>query len=767
MKKSLSLFSVLLAIGCQSPKNFSFSEEDINIIPKPVSQELWQGHFEFSQRTIFVIPDSLRSVIEPLTEKFKTAAGWDFSKNIHTENPKNLPSVTFFVDKNLLPEAYTFTSKNESILITASDYQGFTNGLATLRQLLPKDIENQQVTKTDWVIPSLQITDQPQYKWRGLMIDVARHFFSKEYILKTIDRMNLLKINKLHLHLMDNEGWRIEIKKYPKLTSVGAWRVNQEDKHWNARTTNDPNEKGSYGGFFTQEDIKEIVAYAQIRGIEVIPEIEMPAHVMSAIAAYPELSCHKRPIAVPSGGVWPITDIYCAGQEETFTFLEDVLSEVITLFPSSYIHIGGDEATHTEWEKCSKCKATMKAHNLKNAHELQSHFIKRIDNYLKIKGKKLIGWDEIIEGGLPKDAIVMVWRGNGIVEKAAKQGSQVILTSQAYIDQYQGLPDNEPLAIGGYLPISRIYKEAFEENKLSEIEKNNILGVQANLWAEYIPDEKHSEYMIFPRLLALSEVFWTPEKSRNWDNFMKRLQPFLPRLETMKINYAKSMYQVVPKIENQQDTIVLTLESEFPNADIRYWLNDETISQAKKYAQPIDIQQTTIFNSAVFINENPFKIHTDTIVFHKAVGKTTTFSPIYHKSYQGQGEKTLGNIVRGTKNFHDKQWLGWLVESPTIVIDLQQDTEVRKIVVGAMENQGSGIYFPTKITLSISSDGKKYQKISEINRPYAVNGYILLKDFVFEIEKQNTRFIKLEISNLAHPPKGGDAWLFIDEVQVF
>lgn len=767
MKKYLFLLPILLAFACQSPKEFSFSEKDINIIPKPVSQELWQGHFEFSSETIFVVPDSLKSVLEPLTEKFKTAAGWDFSKNIKTENPKNLPSVTLFVDKNLLSEQYTFTSKKESILITASDYQGFTNGLATLRQLLPKEIENQSITKTNWVIPSLQITDKPQYQWRGLMIDVARHFFSKEYILKTIDRMHLLKINKLHLHLLDNEGWRIEIKKYPKLTEIGAWRVNQEDKHWNERTTNDPNEKGSYGGFFTQEDIKEIVAYAQKYGIEVIPEIEMPAHTMSAIAAYPELSCHKRPIAVPSGGVWPITDIYCAGQEETFSFLQDVLDEVISLFPSKYIHIGGDEATHTEWEKCPKCKARMKEHNLKNAHELQAYFIKRIDKYLKTKGKNLIGWDEIVEGGLPENAVVMVWRGNNVASKAIEQGSKVILTSQGYIDQYQGLPDNEPIAIGGYLPMKRIYNEAFEENKLSEVEKTKILGVQANLWAEYIPNEKHSEYMIFPRLLALSEVFWTPEKSRNWEDFMARCQAFLPSLDVMGINYAKSMYQVKSTISEKNNKIILSLESEFLDKDIRYWIDNQPIKEAKRYTQPIEINKTTIIKSAGFIDEKPNVIQNDTIVFHKAVGKSVRYAPTYHKSYQGQGDGTLTNIVRGTKNFHDKQWLGWLVDSPSIVIDLENETEISKIVVGAMENQGSGIYFPKKITLSVSFDGKNYQKISEINRPYAVNGYILLKDFAFEIEKQNTRFIKLEISNLAHPPKGGDAWLFIDEVQVF
>lgn len=767
MKKMVIVWVALMALACQSPKEFSFSEEDINLVPKPQEMHLSKGHFEFTEETIFVAPDSLKVAFQILTEKFKTASGWGYIKNIQRNNPKNLASVTLLVDKNLLPEQYHLISKKEGISITASDYQGFVYGLQTIKQLLPKEIESQKVVKTDWVIPALEIIDKPQYKWRGLMLDVSRHFFEKEYVLKTIERMSALKINKLHLHLMDNEGWRIEIKKYPKLTEVGGWRVNQEDKHWNARTMNDPNEKGTYGGFFTQEDIKEIVAYAQIHGIEVIPEVEMPAHTMSAIAAYPELSCHKRQIAVPSGGVWPITDIYCAGQEETFTFLENVLEEVISLFPTKYIHIGGDEATHTEWEKCPKCKETMQKNGLKNAHELQSFFIKRINKFLQSKNKQLIGWDEIVEGGLPENAIVMVWRGNGIVTKAAEQGSQVILTSQGYIDQYQGLPDNEPLAIGGYLPMSRIYKEAFEENKLTEKEKEKVLGVQANLWAEYIPNEKHSEYMLFPRLLALSEVFWTPEKDRNWEDFMKRAQVFFPRFELQGINYAKSIYQVKPTIENKEDKAILSLESEFPNADIRYWLNETDISQAEKYNQSIEIDKTTIYNTAVFIDNKPFKIHTDTITFHKAVGKQVSYQPTYHKRYQGQGDKTLTNIVRGTKNFHDKQWLGWLVTSPEIVLDLEKETEISRVELGAMENQGSGIYFPTKITLLCSSDGKKYEKIGEINRPYAVNGYILLKDFSFEFAKKSARFIKIEVQNLGHPPKGGDAWLFIDEVRVF
>nr|WP_155285244.1 family 20 glycosylhydrolase [Capnocytophaga felis] len=763
MKKLLLPF-ILLVFGCQSSKEITFTEKDISIIPKPQSISISEGYFEFNSQTTFVVSDTLQNVARLLTEKFQKVSGWDLK--ITNKSPKN-NFVALEFDKSLPKEGYKFNSDSEKIVIKASDRNGFVYALQTLRQLLPDEIESTKSIQKQWIVPSVTIEDKPQYLWRGLMIDVARHFFPKEYILKTIDRMAMLKLNTFHFHLIDNEGWRIEIKKYPKLTQVGAWRVNQEEKHWNARTTNPPDAKGTYGGFYTQEEIKEIVTYAQERGITVIPEIEMPAHVMSAIAAYPELSCHKRPIGVPSGGVWPITDIYCAGQDETFSFLEDVLSEVMNLFPSKYIHIGGDEATHTEWEKCPKCLQRMKTHKLKNAHELQSYFIKRIDNFLVANGRRLVGWDEIIEGGLPSQAVVMNWRGIEIGKKAIEQGHEVVLTSDCYIDQYQGLPDNEPLAIGGYLPLNKIYNYSLHKEELTKEQQKQILGSQANLWAEYIPNEKHSEYMIFPRLLALSEIVWTASDLKDWDDFMNRVQQKLPRLELMNINYAKSMYQVSSKIENQENKVSVTLSSELPNADIRYSLNND-ILKSEKYTKPIEIDKTTTLKAAVFFDEKPNEvIYTNTIVFHKAIGKKVTYNPVYHKSYQGQGDGTLTNIVRGTKNFHDKEWLAWLVNNASVVIDLEENTEIEKVIVGAMENQGSGIYFPTKIELSVSSDGKNYIKINEISHPHASNGYAVLKDFNFEFEKQKVRFVKLEIQNLGHPPKGGDSWMFIDEIQIF
>ena len=528
IKKFLCI-SVLWVVACQSQREAVFTMKDLAVIPQPESVVPGKGSFRFTKETVFVIDPALMPARLPFLEQFEKASGFRFSV-------QKVALLTNYVvidtDTSLPKEGYTLTVNPKEIIIKAGGYNGALYALETLRQLLPKEFESTTPVKTDWTVPAVTITDAPQYAWRGLMLDVSRHFFPKEYILKTLDRMAMLKLNTFHFHLIDNEGWRIEIKKYPKLTEIGAWRVDQEDKLWNERTPNSANAFANpatapkkYGGFYTQEYIKEIVAYASARGITVIPEIEMPAHAMSAIAAYPELSCHKRPIGVPSGAVWPITDIYCAGQEETFTFLEDVLTEVMELFPSKYIHVGGDEATHTEWEKCLKCQARMKDHHLKDVHQLQSYFIKRINDFLVSKGRTLVGWDEIMDGGLANNAVVMNWRGIEVGKKALEQGNPVVLTSDCYIDNYQGLPDYEPQANGGYLPLKTLYHYSLEKENLSTELQKKVLGTQVNLWAEYIATPEHSEYMLFPRLLALAEISWTTDNLKNWDNFIIALKP--------------------------------------------------------------------------------------------------------------------------------------------------------------------------------------------------------------------------------------------------
>ena len=769
--KKILCISVLWVVACQSQKEAVFTMKDLAVIPQPESVVLGKGSFRFTKETVFVTAPELYPMTNSFVEQYEKATGF---RMFFRKAAIQTSYILLSLDKSLPKEGYTLVVEPERISITAADYNGALYALETLRQLLPKEFESPTPVQTDWVVPAIVITDAPQYPWRGLMLDVSRHFFPKEYILKTLDRMAMLKLNTFHFHLVDNEGWRIEIKKYPKLTEIGAWRVDQEDKLWNERTPNSANAFANpatapkkYGGFYTQEDIKEIVAYASARGITVIPEIEMPAHAMSAIAAYPELSCHKRPIGVPSGAVWPITDIYCAGQEETFTFLEDVLTEVMELFPSKYIHVGGDEATHTEWEKCLKCQARMKDHHLKDVHQLQSYFIKRINDFLVSKGRTLVGWDEIMDGGLANNAVVMNWRGIEVGKKALEQGNPVVLTSDCYIDNYQGLPDYEPQANGGYLPLKTLYHYSLEKENLSPALQKNILGTQANLWAEHVGSTEHSEYMLFPRLLALAEISWTTDNLKNWDNFINRTQAFMKRLDVMKVNYARSMYQVVPTVENQKGNIFLKLDCEVPNADIRYALGDTPIEKATKYRQPIALNRSTTFKATVFSGKATNTITTGEVTFHKAIDKKVSYSPLYHKSYQGQGEATLTNVIRGTKNFHDGQWLGWLGDDVTLTLDLEQATEVREVRIGVMDAQASGIYFPVKFMVSLSNDGKNYRKVATHNEPCVVRGKATLKDFVLKFSPTEVRYIKLTLKNVKTPPKGGDAWLFIDEILVF
>ena len=769
-----SLFiSFLWIVACQMPKKeVVFTENDLNIIPQPQSMVLGKGYFQFTQETVFVIDPVLMPARLPFLEQFERASGFKFALQ---KVALSGSSVVIDTDKSLPKEGYTLAVTPKQISIKAADYNGALYALQTLRQLLPNEVESTKLVKRDWLVPAVTITDAPQYQWRGLMLDVSRHFFPKEYILKTLDRMAMLKLNTFHFHLVDNEGWRIEIKKYPKLTEVGAWRVDQEDKLWDERTPNPANAFANpatapkkYGGFYTQEDIKEIVAYATKRGITVIPEIEMPAHAMSAIAAYPELSCHKRPIGVPSGAVWPITDIYCAGQEETFDFIEEVLTEVLALFPSQYIHVGGDEATHTEWEHCPKCQLRMKEHQLKNVHQRQSYFIKRIDDFLTSKGRTLVGWDEIMDGGLAKNAVVMNWRGIEVGKKALAQGNPIVLTSDCYIDNYQGLPDYEPQANGGYLPLKKLYNYNLEKEALADasVEKSKVLGTQANLWAEHVGSTEHSEYMLFPRLLALAEISWTNDKLKDWDSFMRRTQHFMQRMDVMGIHYARSVYQVVPTVENKEGNIYLKLECEVPNADIRYALGDTPIEKGEKYTSPIAIKGTTTYKAAVFSANVTNTITSGQITFHKAIGKPVSYSPLYHKSYQGQGEGTLTNVIRGTKNFHDGQWLGWLGDDVTLTLDLGETTEVSEVRIGAMDAQSSGIYFPERLTVALSADGKNYREVAAQEEPCTIKGKPSLKDFVLKFAPQSTRYLQIQLKNVKTPPKGGDAWLFIDEILV-
>ncbi|MEM9143055.1 MAG: family 20 glycosylhydrolase, partial [Bacteroidota bacterium] len=676
-------------------------------------------------------------------------------------------------DAAIPAENYTMKVTDNAVVINAGDTNGFLYGLETVRQLLPAQIERAStVADMDWSIPRMRLRDGPRYAWRGLMLDVSRHFFPKEYILRTIDRLAFLKMNTLHLHLVDDQGWRIEIKKYPELTKKGAYRVNQENRHWNNRETPKPGDKATYGGFYSQEEIREIVAYAASRGITVVPEIEMPAHVMSAIAAYPELSCTEEPIAVPSGGVWPITEIYCVGKESTFTFLENVLVEVMELFPSKYIHVGGDEATKTNWENCPHSQKRMRDEGLASVEELQSYFIKRIERFLSGHGRILVGWDEILEGGLAPGATVMSWRGVKGGWEASMEGHDVVMSpgTHCYFDHYQGPQDQEPLAIGGYTPLSKVYEFDPVVDSMSQKQKGHVLGGQANLWSEYIPTVSHSEYMLYPRLAALSEALWTPEGKKDWPRFAENIQHMFSRFELLGINYAQSAYSVSTKAQANEGTsqVSLVLQSEFPDVQIRYLKGPGDLqTEGVLYEAPIQIDTTLTITAGVFQDGmEKGKRFQDAFTYHEGVGKQVTFAEKYHENYQGSGNGTLTNVLRGTTNFHDGQWLAWLNTDMEAVVDLGAPQKISKVALGTMENRGPGIYFPSWVKVWISNNNRDFKEVGAVKGPREMTSGPALREISTTFEEQEARFIKIVGKNPAPSDKAGGAWLFVDEIMV-
>jgi len=770
MKRTLTGIIILLCCifvwSCKPNKTFTANE--LALIPQPQNMTLGQSSFRFKRSTRIVVENVDQQVIASQFAKlFEKSAGWKPQIIIGGDEVFN--QVYFKDEMAMEPEAYSLEVSKNRIEIKAAKPAGFFYATQTLRQLLPFEIESaQKQEKTEWLVPVVSISDRPAFRWRGFMLDVSRHFFPKEDVLRMIDDLAIHKINTLHLHLVDDHGWRIEIKKYPKLTEVGAWRVNREDKPWGSRPKQEAGEMATYGGFYTQKDIREMVAYAQSRFITIVPEIEMPAHVTSSLTAYPQYSCKGGPFIVPPGGLWPITDIYCAGNDSTFMFLEDVLSEVIDLFPSKYIHIGGDEATKTEWEKCPKCKKRIKAEGLKDVGELQSYFIKRIEKFINSKGRVLLGWDEILEGGLPPKATVMSWRGTQGGIDAAKQGHDVVMTPQSpcYFDHYQGPGNQEPVAFGGYNPLSKVYDFNPVPEELNAEAAKHILGAQANLWSENVPNIKHAEYMAFPRIAALAEVLWSPKEVHNWEDFSRRIQLFMKRYDLMGINYAKSAYKVTAKthIDLEKKQLAVSLNSELASNEIHYTTNDsEPDSLWLKYTEPILLDKTATLKAVTFLNGQPaVKPMIKSFNINKATVKPVKYIIPYSERYKGSGEYTLVNGVRGSTNFADGEWQAWIPTNMEVVIDLQQATEIHNISVGSLQDTGNGILFPKKLEFFVSADGVKFQKVAEVlNDVDPLSGEKQLKDFATTFNPVTANFVKVVSQN-----RGKANWIFIDEISV-
>lgn len=544
--KIINHFALLLlfgcAVSCTQPEN-SISNESIGIIPLPSTYELKPGTFYITGQSSIGIDKSdpeMTALANYFNEEISDATGFSLPVN-------NSGTIIFQLGehKELGEEGYQLSISADQLILSAYKHHGIFNGIQSVLQLLPPEIKSKTVqADATWSINCIEVTDKPQFAWRGLMLDVSRHFFTKQEVKKFIDQMAEYKYNVFHWHLTDDQGWRLEVKSLPRLTAIGAWRAPRVGNWWE-REPQLPTDSLSYGGYYTTEDIREIVEYAQQRYVTIVPEIDIPGHSMAALSAYPEISCTGGPFYVNVGNTFytEIENSLCAGNEQTFEVLDSVFAEVARLFPSPYIHIGGDECYKGFWEKCPKCKMRMQKEHLKNLEELQSYFVKRVAAMVQKRGKQVIGWDEILEGGLAPEAIVMSWRGMKGGIEAAKQGHSVIMTptDHCYLDFYQGDPTVEPNTYS-MLRLQDCYKYQLIPDS---VDASLIMGGQGNLWTESVPHYRQVEYMIWPRALAISETLWTDARLRNWKFFVNRVEQQFERFDRSGVNYARSIYDPI------------------------------------------------------------------------------------------------------------------------------------------------------------------------------------------------------------------------------
>ena len=755
-KKHIILFLVLICFACQENKQIVIEPQ---IIPAPNNLNITAGEFYLSSNTNLIYDAELEPAVAYWESLFTPVFGLNTGK---------ANTMRFLLDKSIKnPEAYILDVNTEEITIKASSPKGVFYAVQSLIQLLPPEFIKDGFKSEGINIQTLKIEDNPVFSYRGMHLDVSRHMYPVEFIKKYIDALAMLKMNTFHWHLTDDQGWRIEIKKYPKLQEVAAYRKETLIGHYSNQPHQFDGKK--YGGYYTQEEVKDIVAYAQKRFITVIPEIEMPGHSQAAIAAYPELGCSGDKVDVATK--WGVfEDIYCP-KEETFKFLENVLDEVIALFPSEYIHIGGDEAPKTQWKNSSESQALIKSEGLKDEHELQNYFITRMEKYLNSKGKQIIGWDEILEGGLAPNATVMSWRGtNGAVE-AAKSGHNVVMTptSHCYFDYYQSDNDDEPTAIGGYLPLEKVYGFNPIPEELNSDEAKYILGAQGNIWTEYMPTTEQVEYMAFPRILAMSEVIWTNAENKNYEDFVSRVENFHKRLDVLDINYANHLFEINGEMISVNSKSFYKLETLTEGKDIRYTLdgNEPTIA-SEIYISQIPISESIELNASVFnAKEQLGQPFIQNINFHKAVGAKITIDKTPHKAYSGSGAEGLINGINGSDSrYGDKEWLGFWGEDIIVTINFSTPKEINSISTRFHNGNGQWIYAPEEIGFSfkLQEDGRTLNDINRIKN----NGDIIV-NHSYKIEPTTVSQIEIVVKNYGEIPEGkqgagNKAWTFIDEI---
>ena len=755
----LFIIFIIIFFGCN---NKPAKPIEPNIIPKPLFQKIEKGVFILDEKTFIDSYGEFQNVANFLKSYFSETYNFKLPSN------KSNNQILFINDSSIKnDEGYQLKITEKNISISSKTTKGAFYAVQSLIQLLPIKTDSKEIT-----IQCLEIKDEPQFVYRGMHLDVARHFFSVDFIKKYINLMSMLKMNTFHWHLTEDQGWRIEIKKYPKLQEIAAFRNETLIGHYNDQPQKFDGKK--YGGFYTQEEIKEIVKYASERQITIIPEIEMPGHSQAAIAAYPELGCTGEQIEVATK--WGVfEDIYCT-KEETFKFLEDVIDEVVPLFPGKYIHIGGDEAPKIHWKNCKNCQKLLKKEGLKDEHELQNYFITRMEKYINSKGKQIIGWDEILEGGLAPNATVMSWRGtNGAVE-AAKQKHPVILTPQShcYFDHYQSENENEPLAIGGFLPLEKVYFFNPIPKELTTEEARYVLGAQGNVWTEYLSTPEKVEYMVFPRAIALSEAVWSSSVHKNYDDFINRLEIFNKRLDAMNVNYANHLYEINGELLNDNGKLSYKLET-ITNKKIVYTLNGkEPINLLhQEYDEPIKIDSSATIKAVIFNTdgEQLGTIFEQRINLHKAVGKQISLNILPNEAYNSGGKQALINGVSGNnKRYGDKEWLGFSGDDVEIIIAFDTPTEINKISTRFYNGNGQWIYAPKEINIQLDLENGK---IAFFKNKLTKNDSILVNfSFIFtklNPNKEKINSIKLTIPNYGIIPEGKQgaghkAWTFIDEI---
>jgi len=769
--KKLCLAIVILLAG------FTLTAgNDFSVVPKPMKTEAGKGKFTIKPSTV-ILTDAgnkeQRLLSKMLVQKIGDAGGpllriEDLSAG---RIPKNAVVLTFQGTGNDIPdEGYTLSVTKKNILIRARKGQGLFYGIQTLFQLLPPSIESHSDGRNAvFAVKSVEITDMPRYPYRGMHLDVGRHFFPVETIKTYLDIMAMYKMNTFHWHLTDDQGWRIEIKKYPELTKIGAIRKGTQI----GRT--DEQDGVPYGGFYTQEEIREIVRYAASKYITVIPEIDMPGHMVAALAAYPQLSCTGGPFEVRTQ--WGVADdILCAGNEDVFDFVQNVLLEVMDLFPSKYIHIGGDEAPKARWQACPKCQARMKEEGLNNEMELQSYFTKRIERFLNSKGRKLIGWDEILEGGLAPEATVMSWRGIQGGIDAARQNHDVIMTpvDYCYLDYYQADPATEPLAIGGYTTLKTVYSFEPTPPVLNAEQAKHILGPQGNLWTEYIATPEYLMYMAFPRGIAIAEIGWSQKADRNWDDFSRRLQNQLDRFDIMGINYSKGSFKT--DITTVRDSILnrnlVKITSEAAGYTIHYTTDgNPPDASSPVYSAPFPIDRTSTIK-AVLVKDGMVK-GTPTeceILVHKAAGKPVTILKPYSFKYPGTGINALTDGLKGGNSFK-VGWQGYEGSDMEVVIDLLKEEPVKSISTAFVQDAASWVLFPAEVKYYTSNDGKNWNLADTfVTEPAPTKGKTN-HNYTSELKGFSARYIKVAATNVGklpdwHENKGQPCWIFADEVIV-